>query len=163
MPPKKPIEERLLEGSEVTGNGCRRWTGSHMQKGYGKIGIGNKSFRVHRVAYEVWVGPIPEGLEIDHVRANGCLYRDCIEPAHLEAVTRHENLLRIPQPTHCPQGHEYTPENTLLSSWKGRPFAQKKCRTCHNALCRAYRARKAQAAREATNQPDHEETPDDRR
>src|SRR5688500_16398222 len=106
------LSARLLAGSVVVENGCRRWIQGHIPKGYGQITVDKKSRFVHRVDYELWVGPIPEGLEIDHVRANGCRYRDCIEPSHLEAVTHHENILRKPQPTHCPQGHEYTPENT---------------------------------------------------
>lgn len=158
MPPKRPIEERLLEGSEVVETGCRRWKLAHYSKGYGRINVGNKRCRVHRVAYEVWVGPIPEGLQIDHVRANGCRYRDCIEPTHLEAVTPYENILRKPRPTHCPQGHEYTPENTILGDRYGKTGNYRKCRTCSNAHSRAYHARKAQAAREAANRPEHKES-----
>jgi hypothetical protein len=128
------IEQRLIEGSEVVETGCRRWRGSHSPKGYGQINVGGKTMRVHRVAYEVWVGPIPVGTEIDHVHANGCRYRDCIEPSHLEAVSHLENLRRrrnaVP-PTHCPKGHEFTPENTRYQSRKDRSNPARRCRQCH--------------------------------
>jgi hypothetical protein len=70
---------------------------------------------VHRLAYEVFVGPIPDGLQIDHL----CRQRACCNPDHLEAVTCRVNLLRgdtitarEAATTHCPQGHEYTEANT---------------------------------------------------
>ncbi len=68
----------------------------------------------HRVAYEQTVGPVPSGLELDH----RCRIRCCVNPAHLEAVTRQENVRRGTQgwdqkaKTHCAQGHEFSPENT---------------------------------------------------
>jgi hypothetical protein len=128
---RKSVEQRLLEGSEVAENGCRRWTGVHQHKGYGQITTGNKTRMVHRIAYEVWIGPIPAGLEIDHVREKGCLYRDCIEPAHLEAVSHAENLRRKPKATHCPNGHEFTPENTRFQVQKNRSIPARRCRQCH--------------------------------
>ncbi|MGV9482293.1 HNH endonuclease signature motif containing protein [Gordonia aichiensis] len=83
----------------------------------------------HRVAYTEWKGPIPEGLEIDHVAANGCRNRDCINPLHLEAVTHRENVLRMTGLiTHCPAGHPYTPENTKLAG--SRRF--RNCRACRD-------------------------------
>lgn len=73
---------------------CWRWTGCHNSRGYGCVGIAGKVLLVHRVAYEAMVGPIPDGFTIDHVRARGCQHKDCVNPAHLEAVTSAENTAR---------------------------------------------------------------------
>jgi hypothetical protein len=90
-----PLESRLLDRAvRDDESGCLRWPVSRNSKGYGHIKINNRTVGVHRVAYEVWIGPIPQGMEIDHVAANGCRHRDCIEPSHLEAVTHAENLAR---------------------------------------------------------------------
>jgi hypothetical protein len=139
---KDALAERLLNGSVPTENGCRRWTGAHTSKGYGHIVVRGRTRPVHRVAHEVWIGPIPEGFEIDHVRSKGCRHRDCIDPSHLEAVTHLENIRRKPQPSHCPEGHEYTKENTALWRRKNRPGMNKICRTCRNRKRREQRARK---------------------
>jgi hypothetical protein len=78
-----------------------------------------------------YVGKIPEGLQIDHL----CRVRECANPAHLEAVTCRENLLRgdtvtahNANKTHCVNGHEYTPENTAITRDGCR-----RCRICHRA------------------------------
>lgn len=82
----------------------------------------------HRVAYETWVGPIPDGLTIDHL----CRNRLCIEPTHLEPVTNRENIQRGGNSlkTHCPQGHPYDEVNT--ASRNNRRY----CRTCERVRCR---------------------------
>jgi hypothetical protein len=78
------------------------------------------------------VGPIPEGHQIDHVKAQGCVYRDCVAIEHLEPVTQAENIRRIPRiqaqiaRTECPQGHKY--EGGNLRVRRGR----RECRRCHN-------------------------------
>lgn len=96
-------------------NGCWEWTAYRLPKGYGQFtdGLG-RQIRAHRFAYELLVGPIPEGLVIDHL----CRNRACVNPAHLEPVTNHENILRGTRvgtrATHCRNGHERTPENTRL-------------------------------------------------
>lgn len=102
---------------------CWRFTGYHNADGYGRYQNG----RVHRLAYRLWVGPIPKGLEIDHL----CGVRDCCNPDHLEAVTHAENVRRgragRPQAAriHCPQGHEYTDDNTYTHNGK------RQCKTCN--------------------------------
>lgn len=120
------VEKALLEGGERTQNGCFRWKGGHQKPGYGLIKVGYKWELVHRVAHEIWIGPIPEGLEIDHVKARGCEFRDCYEPAHLEAVTHQENILRAVRKTHCPAGHPYSGDNLYI-----RPRGHYKCRACN--------------------------------
>lgn len=84
----------------------------------------------HRVAYEEWIGPIPDGYQIDHL----CRNRGCINPFHLEAVTGYENRMRGERrnqhasKTHCPRGHPYSEENTYLHKTSSR--TNRKCRTC---------------------------------
>lgn len=108
--------------------GCWLWTGP-THHGYGQIGVKGKIYRVHRYAYELEIGPIPDGMVIDHL----CRVRHCVNPAHLEPVTVRENTLRGVGPsalaatqTHCWRGHEYTPENTYIHASKG----DRRCRTC---------------------------------
>lgn len=73
---------------EVTATGCWRWLGHCLSSGYGRVGA--RGILAHRLAYEELVGPIPDGLEIDHL----CRNRGCVNPAHLEPVTHVENLRR---------------------------------------------------------------------
>ena len=102
--------------------------------GYGTMTIKGKPKRAHIVAYEQMVGPIPEGLELDHL----CDNPSCVRPDHLKAVTHRENTLRGNNPfaqkarqTHCIHGHEFTPENTYTG--RGR----RECRACNRERQRA--------------------------
>jgi len=87
----RSLEESLLDLSEVDPEtGCRLWTGVvHM--GYGSLKRKGKKMRAHRVAYEVWVGPIDDALVAHHTCAN----RLCINPDHLQAVTQADNLAEM--------------------------------------------------------------------
>lgn len=98
---RRPIRDRLLsraivdlEGEPVIdGSPCWNWSGHINPGGYGEIGKpghSNGHLLSHRVAYELYFGPIPSGLDIDHL----CRNRACCNPAHLEAVTRSVNLRR---------------------------------------------------------------------
>ena len=100
------VEERLLRRIQEEDSGCWVWTGFRSSpQGYGGIKIGGVRLVAHRVAYETWVGPIPAGLQLDHL----CRNRPCVNPAHLEPVTRQENMRRayaaVKSPTHCMRGH----------------------------------------------------------
>ena len=100
-------------------NGCVIWLGAS-SRGYGYFG----KMPAHRWIYQHHHGVIPKGLEIDH----RCRNRGCVEASHLEAVTREENVRRYKySKSHCPKGHEYTPENSLLRGAMGHRI----CRTCY--------------------------------
>lgn len=71
-------------------DGCWIWQRSVDDKGYGRIAIKGKQWKVHRLAYTLFVGPIPQHLELDHL----CRHRDCCNPEHLEPVTHRENFMR---------------------------------------------------------------------
>lgn len=129
---------------------CWPWTAATSSGGYGRFSIGGTTRRLvqaHRVAYELLVGPIPEGLELDHVRAWGCVHRDCCNPLHLEPVTTIENLRRGQSPTavngrktHCVNGHEFNIWNTLIVIRNGRPGRD--CRACGRDRKRRSRTRR---------------------
>ena len=87
----RPLKERLLEKTAAGPGACVIYTGGlNPRTGYGNIRHGGKSLLAHRVAYELLVGPIPQGLQLDHL----CRVRRCINPHHLEPVTARENTRR---------------------------------------------------------------------
>jgi len=107
---------------------CWLWA-EPLRAGYGMIkNEGGRPVGAHRVVYELLVGPIPDGLHLDHL----CRVRNCVNPTHLEPVTRRENILRGESfaaanraKTHCPQGHEYNGMNTRVSQ-----SGKRHCRPC---------------------------------
>lgn len=110
---------------------CLVFTGHLNASGYGVVKTPTGAALAHRVTFEDAYGPIPEGLEIDHL----CRRRDCISPVHLDAVPHEENMRRgragAPQraKTHCPQGHPYDEENTYsLITRNG--YVNRLCRSC---------------------------------
>lgn len=142
LPPRATDEERLLARvtKAIDPDGCWVWD-KPMEDGYGSFHVGGVKIRAHRASYMLLVGPIPEGLDIDHVCHNrdltcpggsSCPHRACVNPAHLEPVTRRVNALRgrtvaarNAAKTHCPAGHPYDEANTMRTK-QGRV-----CRTCH--------------------------------
>lgn len=113
------------------GPSCWAWLGG-TRNGYGACYLFGLGY-AHRVSYVLTHGSIPDGLSIDHL----CRNTRCVNPAHLEAVTQRENILRSPlapaainaAKTHCPRGHAYAGDNLVLSA-NGRA---RTCRTCRNA------------------------------
>lgn len=105
---------------------CWIWTRCK-REGYGTIQIDKKPVYAHRFSYELHKGPIPEGLELDHI----CRNPSCVNPDHLEPVTHKTNMHRgntgkfNKKKTHCPRGHEYSEINTYFH--KGSRF----CRKCN--------------------------------
>ena len=125
--------------------GCWNWQG-YLLRGYGTISIGNKPKQAHRVSYEAIVGPIPEGLTIDHL----CRNRGCCNPDHLDLVTSGENSRRgygvgggkfWSGRSPCPQGHEYAGDN-LISSKRATGWVHREC-----LICQRERGRKHDAKR----------------
>ena len=110
---------------------CWLWKGVPRGDGYGSMRVAGRDWGAHRLAYTVMVGEIPEGLTIDHL----CRQPLCVNPRHMEPVTKRENTLRgfgitaqQARRTHCPQGHPYSIENTYRN--KGKRY----CRTCRSWL-----------------------------
>jgi len=136
-PRPRPELERFWEKIQITDNGCWMWQAYVKPNGYAGFGIGNteennrKMEYAHRWAYRNFIGEIPKGLELDHL----CRNRSCVNPNHLEPVTRKENLSRSPlhalnqrSKTHCPSGHPYDEHNTYKIVSKNR--SHRLCREC---------------------------------
>lgn len=115
---------------------CWLWTGTRFSSGYGEFSVGgrsdNKMLRAHRWAYEFCVGPIPEGLTIDHL----CFTPLCVLPDHLEPIPSGVNALRGNGPaatnarkTHCLEGHPFDEANT----YRNPSRTMRRCRTCTRA------------------------------
>lgn len=143
----RTLEQRIFDRIAID-DGCWAWIGSiNRENGYGQFthretGVPT-SMRAHRAVYELLVGPIPEGLTIDHL----CCNKACVRPSHLEPVTHVENMRRASvngllhgkhpraKQTHCLRGHEFTPENTRRNKNGTRI-----CVTCNRERCAAYYA-----------------------
>ena len=126
---KRTFEQRLWSRI-LLGDDCWEWTGCRSAKGYGLIYKSGATKRVHRVVYELLVGPIPDGLQLDHL----CRNRGCANPSHLDPVDTRENTLRgvgltsqNAVKTHCAQGHPFTGENLYLRTGSRRG---RECREC---------------------------------
>lgn len=133
LPPKVTDHEYFMKHSHRGDfHQCWTWTGAILPNGYGMASVGGRKVGAHRLSHELFVGPIPEGFEVDHL----CRKKDCVNPTHLEAVTPLENTRRAhAHINHCPAGHPKTPEN-LIPQAKGSG----KCRVCHRDRARIRRA-----------------------
>jgi hypothetical protein len=137
---------RFFHKLDITGF-CWLWRGKLNEKGYASTTHKGKSTGAHRKAYEMLIGPIPEGLELDHL----CRIRHCCNPDHLEPVTHLENVARAKafrnlahthtraqkakrpegRLTHCKHGHELTEANTLVSK-RATGSVRVRCKTCQH-------------------------------
>lgn len=135
-------EERLWSRIKIgTADECWPWTAGK-SGGYGRLRVDGRSRLAHVLVYELKVGPVPDGMEVDHICHNNtdcvdnstCPHKACCNPGHLEAVTHRENSQRGNDgrhnaiKTHCHRDHEYTAENTQLISNRGQ--LERRCKTC---------------------------------
>jgi len=129
---------------------CWHWSGPLNGKGYGQVQVNGTTTGVHRLSYMIHKGDIAPGLVIDHQ----CRTRNCVNPAHLRAVTPRINALENnvgltatnARKTHCYNGHPFTPENTISDQ------GARRCKQCHSVNRRRYYYRvekKVMAARRA--------------
>lgn len=130
---RSSVQDRLFAKVQYLENGCIEWRGRWrigLRREYGAIRASGQMQLVHRVAYELLVGKVPDGTELDHL----CRNTLCISPSHLEPVTHRLNVLRGISPpaqnaarTHCVEGHPFDAANTIARSDGGR-----RCRACKN-------------------------------
>jgi len=137
-------EERFWAKVDASGD-CWEWTASKHKDGYGlfRPHSNETMTRAHQFAWTTLVGPVPEGLELDHL----CRNPACVNPDHLEPVTHRENMRRTSattvwvkkaarERTHCPQNHEYSGDNVIMDG------GYRKCRTCVNKRQNEYYQRR---------------------
>lgn len=148
-PAPRPVVERFAEHVALTDSGCIVWLAGTNAVGYGQFRLspadGCRRVYAHRWSYEHHIGPIPDGLHLDHL----CRVRHCVNPDHLEPVTLAENVLRgesgpakNARKTHCPQGHPYSGDNLYV-----RPNArQRVCLQCRRTRDRVRGSRRNQKA-----------------
>lgn len=133
--------ERFMAQVDKQQNDCWHWTGHIGESGYGQFRLGGKYPRAHRAAYKLFIGPIPDGLQVDHDCHNqdlncndgpDCPHRRCVNPAPLVARTALQNIMAGRTPaaknaakTHCDHGHEFTAANTYVY-----PNGRRACRRC---------------------------------
>lgn len=132
------LDERFWSKVLVTESvdACWLWTGPLVNCGYAQFHLVDRMVMSHRVAYELAIGEIPDGLELDHL----CRNRSCCNPHHLEPVTHAENIRRSTVlregKTHCLRGHPLSGENLFV-----RRNGVRECKICQRAQLRRSRAR----------------------
>ena len=135
----KRLPSRFWAKVDVDAAGCWSWSAYCHPDGYGRYKLDGKGHYAHRVSYEALVGPIPDGLDLDHL----CRQRSCVNPTHLEPVTRRENTRRgegytaqQSAKTHCNSGHPFDDANTYR--YRGNRI----CRACNVEAARRARNKK---------------------
>lgn len=167
-----PYEGRFWTRVIKQPNGCWEWSVGFDREGYGQFFVQGRKRPAHRVSYELMVGPIPDGKQLDHTCHSGnpecpggrtCRHRRCVNPAHLEPVTQLENCRRRriagvqPNPelatddTRCNKGHEYA-----VSAYFD-PRGNRYCRTCNKFAARRSKTKKKEA-RAAARPPTQKDT-----
>lgn len=139
----KPLRQRFLDKIEIDPvTGCWLWTRYIDRSGYGRFHRPTGSPLAHRYAYEEFVGPVPEGMQLDHL----CRVRRCVNPEHLEPVTPRENYARgnsfaavNARKTHCDNGHELAGENVRIVV---RVRRERICVCCDRDRKRAHKHRR---------------------
>ena len=123
--------QTLMERCEIDEHGCWLWQGNRFGNGYAMMTVRRRKALVHRLAYQAAKGPIPDGLQVDHL----CRVRHCINPDHMEAVTSRVNTLRGIGPTavnarrtRCIHGHPLSGDNLYVE-----PSGRRRCRACDRA------------------------------
>lgn len=140
----RTIEDRFWRKVDAEGD-CWEWVAGTDSDGYGRFWVNGHGRKAHRVAYEMLVEPIPDGLTVDHL----CRVRRCVNPDHMEVVTGRENTLRSPHRVQAPQravtsclrGHTYDEANTYVD-----PDGHRNCRTCDRDRKRLQRAQISDSA-----------------
>lgn len=134
--PATPTFDRLNRRTEMLDDGCIVFTGPLDKQGYGRILHRGEKRLVHRVSYEIFVGEIPDGLQVHHT----CENRACVNPAHLVTVTPKAHSAEHLR-THCIHGHEFNERNTRLT----HGGTARACRRCDADRAAQYREQKAAA------------------
>lgn len=122
------LRDRLLAKIIVQPDGCWVWRGAAQPTGYGQLWNGKRPEQAHRLSYKMFCGPVPDGVEVDHV----CRVRDCVNPKHLRLLPHRDNVLagntgpaRNAAKTHCDYGHELSGRNLRFAVNGSR-----QCRAC---------------------------------
>ena len=138
--PRISFADSVFARIDASGD-CWEWTGALDGRGYGQTYIPGlyQPRRAHRVVYELLVGPIPDGLVIDHL----CRNPSCVNPDHVEPVTQGTNIRRALFRPMCKNGHRFDP------AWPLAANGRRRCRTCRNAWERADKARRRAERRNA--------------